>query len=173
MIQTVGGELDGSSPTRAPFPASRLSVHGFAPPLSVLIGFTLLASAEGQPRLSPGRVVPIAQLLASPDRYAEKEVLIRGTVVKKARGVFPNDRPYFTLLVSDGEGAIRVVFPGGTPGRKRGFRRSQRHLPHLALQSQSDDRESAHHPIRASSKFSDRGPTRVCHGRAGRWWHGP
>lgn len=108
MIQTVGGELDGSPPTRAPFPASRLSVHGFAPPLSVLIGFTLLASAEGQPHLSPGRVVPIAQLLASPDRYAEKEVLIRGTVVKKARAVFPNDRPYFTLLVSDGEGAIRV-----------------------------------------------------------------
>jgi hypothetical protein len=85
-----------------------MSAHCFAPTLSLLIGFTLLASAEGQPRLSPGQVAPIAQLLASPDRYAEKEVLIGGTVVKKARAVFPNDRPYFTLLVSDGEGAIRV-----------------------------------------------------------------
>jgi hypothetical protein len=85
-----------------------MSVPSFAPLLSVLISFTLLTSAEAQPRPSPGQVVPIAQLLVSPDQYEDKEVLIRGVVLKKVRAVFPNGRPYSTLSVSDGERAITV-----------------------------------------------------------------
>lgn len=68
--------------------------------LIVLIGLIQLASAD-----SP---VLIPTLLTSPDQYGEKEVLIRGTLVKKARAAFPNGRRYSTLLVGDGQRAITV-----------------------------------------------------------------
>ncbi len=76
---------------------------------ALLIRLTLANSAEELAETDSRELVPIARILASPDQYGEKEVVIRGVVVKKTRAVFPNGRAYSTLVVGNGKATI-IVF---------------------------------------------------------------
>ncbi|MBI4561705.1 MAG: hypothetical protein HY724_06630 [Candidatus Rokubacteria bacterium] len=75
---------------------------------STLVGLTLLATAEEPTGVAPRASIPAAKILASPDKYGEKEVLVRGIVMRKTQAVFPNGRPFFTLLVGDERKAVTV-----------------------------------------------------------------
>lgn len=81
---------------------------------ALLVGLTLANSAEEPAETDSRESVPIARILASPDQYGEKEVVIRGVVIKKTRAVFPNGRAYSTLLVGSEKAAI-VVFSWEDP----------------------------------------------------------
>lgn len=79
----------------------------------------VLASAVEAAGADPGERLPLATIVAAPDRYAGKEVVIRGVVAELTRAVFPNGRPYYTLSVSDGRTAI-TVFSWERPPVERG-----------------------------------------------------
>lgn len=83
------------------------------------VGLTLLAAADGPTVMAPPAPVPVERILASPDQYGEKEVLVRGIVMRKTRAVFPNGRPFFTLLVGD-ERKVVTVFSWEDPLVERG-----------------------------------------------------
>lgn len=55
----------------------------------------------------PGERVSVASLLAGPDRYEGKEIIVIGGILGTTHAVFPNGRPYYTLTV--GEGSARVT----------------------------------------------------------------
>lgn len=74
----------------------------------LLVSLTLLVSANEPASTDLLGPVPIEAILTSPGQYGEKEVLIRGVVVEKSEGVFPNGRPYSTLSIGDGRGTITV-----------------------------------------------------------------
>ena len=65
--------------------------------------------------------VPVraATILAAPEAHEGEQVIVRGTVVKVARAVFPNGRPYYTLLVGD-EGTGLTVFTWTRPSVREG-----------------------------------------------------
>lgn len=77
------------------------------------------ASAEGPVGERSAERVPLATILATPDRYGGKGVVIRGTVVEMTRAMFPNGRPYYTLLVGDGRTSI-TVFSWERPSVRQG-----------------------------------------------------
>ena len=77
------------------------------------------ASAVEAAGADPGERLPLATIVAAPDRYAGREVLIQGVVAELTRAVFPNGRPYYTLSVSDGQTAI-TVFSWEPPTVERG-----------------------------------------------------
>jgi hypothetical protein len=79
------------------------------------------ASAAEGGGADPGERLPLATILAAPAQYAGKAVVIQGVVAELTRAVFPNGRPYYTLLVSDGETAI-TVFSWERPPVERGDR---------------------------------------------------
>ncbi len=86
---------------------------------SLLIGLTLLASADEPSEVNPCAPVSVATILASPERYGEIEVHVRGLVLSKTRGVFPNGKSYYTLSVGQGERAV-AVFSWADPSVERG-----------------------------------------------------
>ena len=100
-----GGELTGS-PLFPHMTRARLVTLALLSDL--LIGVTLANSAEELAETDSRELVPIARILASPDQYGEKEVVIRGVVVKKTRAVFPNGRVYSTLAVGNGKATVTV-----------------------------------------------------------------
>lgn len=75
---------------------------------TLLVGLTPLATAGEPAGGSSCGPVPVATILASPDQYGEQEVLVRGLVMKKTRAIFPNEKPYYTLSVGDGQNTIAV-----------------------------------------------------------------
>lgn len=77
------------------------------------------ASAVEAAEADPGERVPLARIVAAPDRYAGREVVIQGAVAELTRAVFPNGQPYYTLSVSDGQTAI-TVFSWERPPVERG-----------------------------------------------------
>ena len=79
------------------------------------------ASAVEAAEAEPGERLPLATIVAAPDQYAGKEVVIRGMVAELTGAVFPNGRPYYTLSVSDGQTAI-TVFSWERPPVERGDR---------------------------------------------------
>lgn len=86
---------------------------------ALLWSLSLVASADDAGGGNPGERLPLATILATPDRYVGKEVVIRGVVVEMTRAVFPNGRPYYTLRVSEGPTAI-TVFSWERPSVERG-----------------------------------------------------
>ena len=86
---------------------------------ALLAGPNLLASADELGGGNPEERLPLATILATPDRYAGKEVVVRGVVAEMTRAVFPNGRPYYTLTVSEGHTAI-TVFSWEPPSIERG-----------------------------------------------------
>jgi hypothetical protein len=86
---------------------------------ALLAGLNLLASADEPVGGNPEERLPLATILASPDQYAGKEVVVRAWVVEMTRAVFPNGRPYYTLTVSEGHTAI-TVFSWERPSVERG-----------------------------------------------------
>lgn len=86
--------------------------------LSALL-VSVLASAVEAAGVNPGERVPLARIVAAPERYAGKEVVIQGVVAELTHAVFPNGRPYYTLSVSDGQTAI-AVFSWERPPVERG-----------------------------------------------------
>lgn len=85
----------------------------------LLVGLNVLASADEPAGGDSGERLPLATILATPDRYAGKEVVIQGVAVEMTRAIFPNGRPYYTLSVSDGQAAI-TVFSWERPSVERG-----------------------------------------------------
>lgn len=79
------------------------------------------ASADAPAGGSPCRLVSVEVLLAAPGRYAEQAVRIREQVLAKTRAIFPNGRPYYTLLVGSGQRTL-TVFSWADPGVERGDR---------------------------------------------------
>lgn len=77
------------------------------------------ASAVEAAEVDPGERLPLATIVAAPDQYAGKAVIIQGVVAELTRAVFPNGRPYYTLSVSDGGTAI-TVFSWERPPVERG-----------------------------------------------------
>ncbi len=86
---------------------------------TLLIGLTLLASADEPSGVNPCGPASVATILASPERYGEMEVHVRGLVLSKTRAVFPNGRAYYTLAVGDGQRVI-TVFSWTDPAVKEG-----------------------------------------------------
>lgn len=82
---------------------------------------SVLASAVQAAGADSGERFSLARIVAAPDRYAGKEVVIQGEVAELTRAVFPNGRPYYTLSVSDGQAAI-TVFSWEPPPVDRGDR---------------------------------------------------
>lgn len=76
--------------------------------VSGAFGLAGAALAADQQELRPSRPIPVATLLAAPETFAGKQVVVQGTVVEAARKVFPNGRPYHTLLVGNGEAVLTV-----------------------------------------------------------------
>ncbi len=97
----------------------RLIVTTVALLSALLVGLNLLACADESAGGHPEERLPLATILATPDRYAGKEVVIRGVVVEMTRAVFPNGRPYYTLTVSEGHTAI-TVFSWERPSVEQG-----------------------------------------------------
>jgi hypothetical protein len=58
--------------------------------------------------------VVAATILAAPDAWEGKELTLRGRVLKMSRAVFPNGRPYYTVLVGE-EGSALTVFSWSRP----------------------------------------------------------
>ena len=79
------------------------------------------ASAVEAAEAEPGERLPLATIVAAPDQYAGKAVVIQGVVAELTGAVFPNGRPYYTLSVSDGQTAI-TVFSWERPPVERGDR---------------------------------------------------
>jgi len=109
----VGGELKSSPPTGVSWRPTVALLVAF------LVGLNLLASAHETAGGNSQERLPLATILATPDRYAGKEVVIRGVVVETTRAVFPNGRPYYTLTVSEGHTTI-TVFSWERPSVERG-----------------------------------------------------
>lgn len=85
--------------------------------LSALLACLNLLAFADEP--SGRGLLPVATILATPDRYAGKEVVIQGVVAEMRRAVFPNGRPYYTISVGDGHTAI-TVFSWERPLVERG-----------------------------------------------------
>lgn len=77
------------------------------------------AIAGGRAGANPAAPIPAATILAAPEKYEGKEVVIRGAVVKANRAVFPNGRPYYTLLIGDGRATL-TMFSWARPPVKEG-----------------------------------------------------
>lgn len=86
---------------------------------ALLAGLNLLASADEPAGGNAEERLPLATILATPDRYAGKEVVIRGVVVEMICAVFPNGRPYYTLTISESH-TIITVFSWERPSVERG-----------------------------------------------------
>ena len=65
-----------------------------------------LAADQQEPR--PSLPIPVATILAAPETFEGKQVVVQGTVVEAARKVFPNGRPYHTVSVGNGEAVLTV-----------------------------------------------------------------
>ena len=70
-----------------------------------LAGATLAADQQG---LRPSLPILVATILAAPETFEGKQVVVQGTVVEAARKVFPNGRPYHTVSVGNGEAVLTV-----------------------------------------------------------------
>lgn len=74
--------------------------------------FVSLAASVGLASLAGGqdeaRPVRVAEILAAPEAFEGLQVVIRGTVLRAKREVFPNGRPYYTLSVADGPAVVTV-----------------------------------------------------------------
>ncbi len=79
------------------------------------------ASAVEAAEAEPGGRLRLATIVAAPDQYAGKEVVIQGVVAELTGAVFPNGRPYYTLSVGDGQTAV-TVFSWERPPVERGDR---------------------------------------------------
>ncbi len=79
------------------------------------------ASAVEGAEADPGERLSLATIVATPDQYAGKAVVIQGVVAELTPAVFPNGRPYYTLSVGDGGTAI-TVFSWERPPVERGDR---------------------------------------------------
>lgn len=86
---------------------------------TLLAGLARVASPDEAAGADPGERLPLATIMAAPDRYVGNEVLIQGVVAELSRAVFPNGRPYYTLSVRDGQTAI-TVFSWERPSVERG-----------------------------------------------------
>ena len=82
-------------------------------PARRLVRALLQGDANSAERLPPEKI------LATPDSYEGKEVVVRGRVVKLARAVFPNGRPYYALSVGDERVAL-TVFSWNRPSVREG-----------------------------------------------------
>ncbi|MBI2552977.1 MAG: hypothetical protein HYV92_00780 [Candidatus Rokubacteria bacterium] len=76
--------------------------------VSGAFGLAGSALAAAEQELSPSAPLPVATILAAPETFEGKHVVVQGTVVEAARKVFPNGRPYHTLSVRDGESVLTV-----------------------------------------------------------------
>ncbi len=74
------------------------------------VAISVLASA-GPAAISP------SELLADPDRFDGQAVTLQGTVVKFREGVSLDGAPYYKLLLSDEQTAVRVFSFGRSPCR--------------------------------------------------------
>lgn len=86
---------------------------------ALLMGLRLLTSAEVAGGGDGAERVPLATILATPDRYAGTDIVVQGAVVEIIHAISPNGRPYYTLAVSDGQAAI-TVFSWDCPSASRG-----------------------------------------------------
>lgn len=86
---------------------------------ALLMGLSVLTSAGVAGGRDGAERVPLATILATPDRYAGTEVVVQGEVVEIIRAISPNGRRYCTLAVSDGQVAI-TVFTWDCPSANRG-----------------------------------------------------
>lgn len=86
---------------------------------ALLVGLSVAAAAALAGAGDGAERVPLATILASPDRYAGTAVVVQGQVVKIMRAISPNGRPYYTLAVSDGH-AVITVFSWDRPSANRG-----------------------------------------------------
>lgn len=74
----------------------------------LLVGMVVSTFADDQVGSGPGVLIPMATILATPEQYEGKEVVIRGKVVGANRATFPNGRLYYTLSIENGGTAITV-----------------------------------------------------------------
>lgn len=87
---------------------------------SVLLGSLDLSATVGAQTAAESKAsIPVATILAAPDKFEGFEVTVRGAIVKIKRAVFPNGRTYYTLLVGDERGVI-TLFTWETPPVKLG-----------------------------------------------------
>lgn len=77
--------------------------------LATWLGALALAAAAEEPSGTPSPTpVSIEAVLASPEAYQGRRVLIRAIVVETKRAVAPNGRTYFTTSVGTGEARLTV-----------------------------------------------------------------
>lgn len=87
--------------------------------VALLMNLELPAIASEHVVANPSTAISAATILAAPDAWEGKELTLRGRVLKVSRVVFPNGRPYYTVLVGD-KGNALTVFSWSRPSVEAG-----------------------------------------------------
>ena len=88
--------------------------------IPLLAWFAVILFAAGAPA-ARADLVTVKDLLAEPDKWHGRAVIVSGNVVKLGPRTSQRGNPYYTFLLTDGSASV-TVFSYGTPEIKDGNR---------------------------------------------------